>query len=98
MRGIQDTDCFRCWLPLDAIVVCGDYHFPCVIYMREKGEPIGKIGPNMRKERLAWAKQHNTHCDPICQANCLDVCIDHNNYIAELEGPLAHNFNKGQSL
>jgi len=92
VRGIQDTDCFRCWLPLDDSVVCGDYHFPCVIYMREKGDPIGKVGTNMHKERLEWAKQHNTHCDPICRANCLDVCINHNNYIAKLEGPLAHNF------
>jgi hypothetical protein len=86
VRGIQSTDCKQCYLPLDDSVVCGDYHFPCVIYMREHGNPIGKIGRDMRKERLRWCRQHNTHLDPICRANCLDVCIDHNNYCEVLNG------------
>lgn len=80
VRGIStglNTD--YCFLPIDDSVVCGDYHFPCVIYMREQGEPIGRIGPNMRHERVEWALNHNTHLDPICKKNCLDVCIQHNN-------------------
>lgn len=87
VRGLQDYDSPRCFLPLDDSVVCGDSHYPCVIYMREKGEPIGKIGPNMRAERLEWGKKHQPQCDPICKANCLDVCIDHNNYCQYLEQP-----------
>jgi len=86
VRGIDDYDSKRCYLAVDDSVVSGEYHFACVIHMREKAEPIGKVGPYMREERLAWAKQHNTHLDPICRANCLDVCIDHNNYCASLEG------------
>jgi molybdenum cofactor biosynthesis enzyme MoaA len=86
VRGIGEYDSKRCYLPLDDSVVCGEYHFPCVIYMREHGTPIGKVGPRMREERLEWLKQHDTHCDPICRQNCLDVCIDHNNYCASLEG------------
>lgn len=86
VRGIDNYDSKRCYLAVDDSVVSGEYHFPCVIYMREHGTPIGKVGPNMRQERLAWVKQHNTHLDPICRANCLDVCIDHNNYCASLEG------------
>lgn len=82
VRSIQEHDSYRCFIPFDDSVVCGDYHFPCVIYMREQGEPIGKIGPNMHGERILWSQTHDTFNDPICRANCLDVCVDHNNKCA----------------
>jgi molybdenum cofactor biosynthesis enzyme MoaA len=82
VRCIQRYDSHRCYFPIDDSVVCGDFHFPCVIYMREQGEPIGKIGPNMRAERIAWSEAHNTYQDSICRANCLDVFVDHNNKCA----------------
>jgi hypothetical protein len=25
-------------------------HYPCIIYMREMGKPIGDVGPNMRAD------------------------------------------------
>jgi len=89
VRGLQSDDACRCWLVQDDSCVCGDYHFPCIIYMREKGEPIGRVGKDMRKERVEWSWRHNTHEDPICLKNCLDVCIDYNNKCREI------HFNKG---
>lgn len=83
VRGIQEHDCSKCGLVLDDIASAGGYHFPCIIYMREGGDPIGKIGPNMRGERMLWYAEHNTHLDPICKGNCLDVCIDYNNKFEE---------------
>ena len=82
VRGIDESDTNRCYIALDDSVVAGGYHYPCVIYLREKGEPIGKVGPNMRGQRVAWAAQHDTHKDPICSKQCLDVCIDHSNRCA----------------
>jgi len=79
VRSIEEYDSHRCHIPVDDSVVAGRYHFPCVIYMREQGDPIGEVGPNMRAERIAWSEQHNSYDDPICRANCLDVCVDHNN-------------------
>jgi pyruvate-formate lyase-activating enzyme len=79
VRSIVPCDSPRCFIPIDDSVACGDFHFPCIIYMREQGEPIGRLGPNMRQERIEWSKNHNTHTDPICKANCLDVCTAHNN-------------------
>jgi molybdenum cofactor biosynthesis enzyme MoaA len=79
VRGIQENDSDKCGLVLDDMAIAGDYHFPCIIYMREQGNPIGKISDNIRQERLEWMKNHNTHTDQICQKNCLDVCIDYNN-------------------
>ena len=84
VRGIKESDCHTCHLINDDSVVAGKYHFPCVIYMREKGNPIGEVGPNMREERINWTKNHDTFKDPICQKNCLDVCIDYNNKYREL--------------
>ena len=78
VRGMSETDHNRCALVLDDSVIAGSKHFPCVIYMREGGDPIGEISENMRKERLEWFENHNTYEDPICKKNCLDVCCDYN--------------------
>jgi len=79
VRGIGKTDNQRCPLALDDMAVLDGLHFPCIIYMREQGRPIGKVGPDVREQRQAWAAKHDTHSDPICRGNCLDVCVDYNN-------------------
>jgi len=84
VRGRKNTDYEKCPLVLDDSVIAGDYHFPCVIYMREKGKPIGKINKNMRKKRKEWFESHNCNKDLICKKNCLDVCIDYANKYREL--------------
>ena len=79
VRGIDSCDANRCYLVQDDSAVAGKFHFPCIIYMREHGEPIGEVGPNMRAERVKWSLDHKTHDDDICRANCLDVCVYFNN-------------------
>jgi pyruvate-formate lyase-activating enzyme len=79
VRGLQPTDCKTCHLLRDDSVVAGNYHFPCVIYMREGGNPIGKVGENMRQERIRWLENTDVYQEEICRQNCLDVCIDYNN-------------------
>jgi len=79
VRGIKENDFHRCPLVLDDSAIAGNWHFPCIIYMREQGNPVGKINLNMREERERWFHNHNTYEDPICRKNCLDVCIDYNN-------------------
>jgi MoaA/NifB/PqqE/SkfB family radical SAM enzyme len=81
VRGIKETDCNRCPLVLDDMAVLGDKHFPCIIYLREGGKPIGTVGPDMMLERAVWYRDHDTHKDPICKKNCLDVCVDYNNAV-----------------
>jgi len=83
VRGMVETDSKKCAILLDDSVIAGDYHFPCVIYMREKGNPVGKVGPNMRADRKTWFDKHDCYKDKICRENCLDVCIDHNNKYRE---------------
>jgi len=85
VRGIKKTDSHKCALLMDDSVVAGEYHFPCVIYMREKGKPIGKVKPSMREQRIKFMNKHDSYEDPICRKNCLDVCIDYNNRYRELK-------------
>jgi len=81
VRGLKKEDSPTCHLVQDDMAIAGDYHFPCIIYLREGGNAIGKVGPGMREERVQWSKSHNCHEDPICRGNCLDVCIDFNNKV-----------------
>lgn len=84
VRGILLENSNKCALMLDDSVIAGNYHFPCIIYMREKGNPIGEVSPNMRQERKEWLEKHDTHADPICRNQCLDVCIQYNDKYREL--------------
>lgn len=84
VRGMSSTDYNHCALVLDDSIIAGDYHFPCVIYMREKGSPIGFVSENMRQERAEWFMNHDCFRDDICRESCLDVCQDYNNKYAML--------------
>lgn len=79
VRGIGDNDSRRCAIAMDDVAVAGGWHFPCIIYLREHGRPIGKVGPSMRRERYEWSVSHDTHKDPICSGNCIDCVVDYNN-------------------
>lgn len=88
LRGLVASDNHRCPLVLDDMAVVGGYHFPCIIYLREGGLPIGPVtdGRTMRAARARWAVTHDTYTDPICRRNCLDVCVAYNNRVREMSG------------
>ena len=97
VRGLKGTDSKQCPLMLDDMAVLDGFHFPCIIYLREQGAPVGKIDTSLsplkamqkaREERRQWIARTNTHDDPICKKNCLDVCIDYNNRATELNAGL----------
>jgi molybdenum cofactor biosynthesis enzyme MoaA len=85
VRGIQEHNCSKCHLVKDDMAVLHGKHFPCIIYMREQGEPIGdmygKSLKQIRAERKEWFDNTDTKTHPICKKNCLDVCIDHNDKV-----------------
>lgn len=77
-KAVRGNPVKRCGLVLDDMAAMGESHYPCIIYMREGGKPIGKIGPMMRREREVWYRNHDCTKDQICAKNCLDVCVDYN--------------------
>ena len=79
VRGLRAIDTNACHIVKDDSVVVQGKHYPCVIYFREGGRAIGKVGENMRQERMEWFKKHDCKRDNICSKNCLDVCQDYNN-------------------
>jgi len=79
VRGLNENDCRRCYLIKDDSAVAVRWHYPCVIYLREGGDPIGEIGKKMRKERIKWVEEHDIYEDKICRNNCLDCLVDYNN-------------------
>jgi molybdenum cofactor biosynthesis enzyme MoaA len=82
VRGLHEP--VSCHLVKDDSAVMGEHHYPCIIYLREGGSPIGPVGQGMREQRRAWFEQHEPFEDPICRGNCLDVCVAHNQRCAEL--------------
>ena len=98
VRGLTDNDVNRCPLVLDDIAIKGNDHYPCIIYMRENGAPIGKItdgADKIREDRIAWFQTHDTKCDGICNKNCLDVCVEYNNTCASyIDGVLVDSYDK----
>ena len=81
IRGLEESDNHFCPLVLDDMAVAGDSHYPCIIYLREQGEPIGKFKnlETVRQERKEWSEKHDCMKDPICKNNCLDVCREYSN-------------------
>jgi MoaA/NifB/PqqE/SkfB family radical SAM enzyme len=80
VRGISSTDSRRCGLLLDDMIVKGEFHYPCVIKMREGCAPIGKItDADVRGDRKRYFEKCDCFKDEVCQKNCLDVCVDYNN-------------------
>ena len=79
VRGLYNSDTPRCRLVLDDMAVWNNRHYPCIIYLREGGQPIGNVSDKMRHERFLWSENHDSKNDPICLNNCLDVCCEYNN-------------------
>jgi len=79
VRGLSENDFHRCPLVMDDVAIAREKHFPCIIYLREGGSPIGVVSKNMRKERERWFMETDVFHDRICRGNCLDVCRDYNN-------------------
>lgn len=84
VRSITKNDTHKCYLVLDDMAVLANKHFPCIIYMREQGLPIGEMTDDFRQQRLEWFKNHNAFADKICRNNCLDVCVHYNNTVETL--------------
>jgi MoaA/NifB/PqqE/SkfB family radical SAM enzyme len=84
VRGLTACDSHKCPLVLDDVTISGDKHYPCNVYFREGGDPIGDVGKSMMAERAAWNAQHDTHEDRICRRMCMDLLREYNNRVREL--------------
>lgn len=84
VRGLTAANTHRCHLCKDDVTVGGQWHWPCAVYMREGGRPIGRMGEDVRAQRERWCNEHDTHTDPICRKYCLDCMSAYNDRVEAL--------------
>ena len=78
MRGLSNTDTFKCSLSRSDISIVGRDHYPCLVYAREGGRPIGPLSSDVKGARLNWVEGHSPKDDPICQRYCMDFKCAYN--------------------
>jgi organic radical activating enzyme len=83
MRGFPAK---KCYIVKNDITIVGDSHYPCLVYFREGGNPIGKLSSKSILERIEWTKQHDCLRDPICSKYCMDFKCEFN-HAKELNDP-----------
>ncbi len=65
---------WRCYIPLTERTVDGVSYYPCSVYLREGGAPIGKLtdsSATQREKTAEWVRTNDCRTDPICQRYCL---------------------------
>ena len=65
---------WRCYIPLTERTVDSLYYYPCSVYLREGGTPLGRIDDPQEVQRAKTAEfVRNGNCldDPICSSYCL---------------------------
>jgi MoaA/NifB/PqqE/SkfB family radical SAM enzyme len=72
MRGSELGTSHKCHLVRDDITIMGKYYFPCAVYAREGGKPIGEFDQDNEYGRMKWFKNHDSYLDTICKQYCMD--------------------------
>ena len=65
---------WRCFIPLTERTVDREFYYPCSVYLREGGAPLGRLTDDADTQRARSAHFTATHAcgaDPICQRYCL---------------------------
>ncbi len=65
---------WRCYIPLTERTVDRASYYPCSVYLREGGAPLGPLTdpPELQRQRSArFVREHACLSDPICRRYCL---------------------------
>lgn len=78
MRGLTEEDSFGCALVTNDISIAGKHHYPCLVYAREGGSPIGPLDGDIVSDRQRWFRNTVPKYDPICRKYCMDFKCEYN--------------------
>jgi len=74
-----------CFVPLTEKTVDAKYYYPCPVYLREGGEPLGKLHEDnlktQQKKTVDFIKGNYCIHDPICQKSCIYCTKVFNNHM-----------------
>ncbi|MEQ1910373.1 MAG: radical SAM protein [Vicinamibacterales bacterium] len=84
--GLADTrpdrpDDWRCYIPLTERTVDRVFYYPCSVYLRESGAPLGRIDEppdEQRAKTVAFVRDGRCLDDPICRRYCLHCTREFN--------------------
>ena len=85
MRGSWLCQTSKCHLVRDDITIFGLDFYPCAVYVRENGLPIGKFDKDNIEAREKWFENHNSHSDSICTKYCMDFKCRFNDKVEQLK-------------
>ncbi|HYF48427.1 MAG TPA: hypothetical protein VEJ63_03425, partial [Planctomycetota bacterium] len=77
----QKDGTWRCYIPLTERTVDGVFYYPCSVYLREGGAPLGRISDPQRLQReksAAFVERGDCLTDPICAKYCLHCTKNYN--------------------
>ena len=80
LSGAAQAD-FRCYVPLTERTVDATYYYPCSVYLREGGAPLGMLAEPQDMQRAksaAFVRQGACGSDPICRRYCLHCTKNYN--------------------
>ena len=72
---------WRCYIPLTERTVDGRFYYPCSVYVREGGAPLGEINESQAEQRrktAAFVARGDCLTDPICRRYCLHCTREFN--------------------
>jgi hypothetical protein len=77
----EPSNGFRCYVPLTERTVDGRFYYPCSVYLREGGAPLGRIDEPQELQRAktaAFVKRADCLRDSICTRYCLHCTRNYN--------------------
>ncbi len=72
--ALRDAPEWRCYVPLSERTFDGEAYYPCSVYLREGGAPIGSADEPaevQRQKTAEWVAATDCRKDPICRSFCL---------------------------
>ncbi|MCW8132344.1 MAG: radical SAM protein [Planctomycetota bacterium] len=81
LDGPRQRGDFRCYVPLTERTVDGRYYYPCSVYLREGGAPMGRVDEppgEQRRRTAAFVSRADCLDDPICRRYCLHCTREYN--------------------
>ena len=67
----------HCFIPLTERTIDGQHYYPCSIYLRHYGQPLGSLQDSfeIQQQRIQnFVRYHDCRADPICVTNCTNCC------------------------
>lgn len=83
---------WRCYVPLTERTVDGVHYYPCSVYLREGGRPLGNIDEpqELQRRRTAdFVARGDCLSDPICRRYCLHCTARFNQQANDARAPLS---------